>query len=145
MLDHKMQYFEGEVMATVSYAVLDPAAGQLRISSAGHFPPVIAAPGGRGALPEIGVDAPIGVADILRRRVTTLTLASGSVLCFFTDGLVERRGELLDDGIARLCATVAPGSPESVCISVMGALVGSEHPGDDIALLVLRWQREPPA
>lgn len=142
-LDQKMQYFEGEVMATMSYAVLDPASGQLRISSAGHFPPVIAAPGRRGALAEIAVDAPIGVADAPRRQVTTLTLASGAVLCFFTDGLVERRDEPLDDGIARLCATVSPGLPENVCISVMSALVGREHPGDDIALLALRWQREP--
>jgi phosphoserine phosphatase RsbU/P len=141
-LDQKMQYFEGEVMATMSYAVLDPASGQLRISSAGHFPPVIAVPGRRGALAEIAVDAPIGVADAARRQVTTLTLASGAVLCFFTDGLVERRDEPLDDGITRLCATVSPGPPENVCISVMGALVGSEHPGDDIALLALRWQRE---
>jgi sigma-B regulation protein RsbU (phosphoserine phosphatase) len=142
MLDRKMQYFEGEVMATVSYAVLDPASGQLRISSAGHFPPVIAVPGQRGALAEIAVDAPIGVADAPRRQVTTLTLVSGSVLCFFTDGLVERRDEPLDDGIGRLCAAVAPGLPENVCISVMGAMVGSQRPGDDIALLTLRWQRE---
>src|SRR5947207_14519256 len=62
-LDQKMQYSEGEVMATVSYALLDPASGGLRISSAGHFPPVIAAPGRRGALAEIAVDAPIGVTD----------------------------------------------------------------------------------
>jgi hypothetical protein len=142
MLDRKMQYFEGEVMATVSYAVLDPASRQLRISSAGHFPPVIAVPGQRGALAEIAVDAPIGVADTPRRQVTTLTIVSGSVLCFFTDGLVERRDEPLDDGIARLCAAVAPGPPENVCISVMGAMVGSQRPGDDIALLALRWQRE---
>ena len=144
-LDQKMQYFEGEVMATVSYAVLDPASGQLRISSAGHFPPVIAAPGQRGALAEIAVDAPIGVADIPRRQVTTLALAPGAVLCFFTDGLVERRDKPLDDGITRLCETVSSGPPENVCISVMRAMVGSEHPGDDIALLVLRWQREPPS
>ena len=140
-----MQYFEGEVMATVSYAVLDPASGQLRISSAGHFPPVIAVPGQRGALAEIAVDAPIGVADAPRRQVTTLALAPGAVLCFFTDGLVERRDKPLDDGLTRLCQTVSPGPPENVCISVMRALVGSEHPGDDIALLVLRWQREAPS
>jgi putative methionine-R-sulfoxide reductase with GAF domain len=145
MLDRKMQYFEGEVMATVSYAVLDPDSGQLRISSAGHFPPVIAVPGQRGALAEIAVDAPIGVADDPRRQVTTLTLAPGSVMCFFTDGLVERRDEPVDEGIARLCAAVVPASPENVCISVMGAMVGSEHPGDDIALLTLRWQRVPPS
>ena len=144
-LDQKMQYFEGDVMATVSYALLDPGSGQLRISSAGHFPPVVAAPGRCGALAEIAVDAPIGVADTPRRQVTTLALAPGTVLCFFTDGLVERRTKPLDDGITLLCKTVSPGAPENVCISVMRALVGSEHPGDDIAVLVLRWQHEAPS
>ena len=53
-LDHKMQYFEeNDVMATVSYAVLDPESGQLAISSAGHLPPVIAAPGQHAAMAQI--------------------------------------------------------------------------------------------
>jgi phosphoserine phosphatase RsbU/P len=69
----------------------------------------------------------------------------GAVLCFFTDGLVERRGELIDNGITRLCQTVTSGAPEDVCVSVMQALVGSQYPGDDIALLVLRWLPEQPA
>jgi phosphoserine phosphatase RsbU/P len=141
-LDHKMQYFEeGDVMATVNYAVLDPDSGQLRISSAGHFPPVIAAPGQRGAMAQIAVDPPIGVADAPVRQVTTLALAPGAVLCLFTDGLVERRDEPIDDGITLLCETVTPGPPEGVCASVMKVLVGSQYPGDDIALLVLRWMR----
>jgi serine phosphatase RsbU (regulator of sigma subunit) len=142
-LDHKMQYFEdGDVMATVSYAVLDPGSGQLRISSAGHFPPVTVAPGQHSAMTQIAVDPPVGVADAARRRVTTLTLAPGAVLCFFTDGLVERRTEPIDDRITRLCQTVTPGPPERVCASVMQALVESQYPSDDIALLVLRWLRE---
>jgi putative methionine-R-sulfoxide reductase with GAF domain len=142
-LDHKMQYFEeGEVMATVNYAVLDPDSGQLRISSAGHFPPVIAAPGQRGAMAQIAVDPPIGVTDTPVRQVTTLALAPGAVLCLFTDGLVERRDEPIDDGITLLCETVTPGAPEGVCALVMQALVGSQYPGDDIALLVLRWMRD---
>ena len=141
-LDRKMQYFEeGDVMATVSYAVLDPDSGQLRVSSAGHFPPVIAAPGQRGAVAQIAVDPPIGVADARRRQVTTLALAPGAVLCLFTDGLVERRDEPIDDGITRLCQAVTPGPPEDVCVSIMRALVGSQYPGDDVALLVLRWLR----
>jgi sigma-B regulation protein RsbU (phosphoserine phosphatase) len=142
-LDRKMQYFEeGDVMATVLYAVLDPDSGQLRISSAGHIPPVIAAPGQRGAMAQIAVDPPIGVADAPVRQVTTLALAPGAVLCLFTDGLVERRDEPIDDGITLLCETVTPGPPEGVCVSVMKALVGSQYPGDDIALLVLRWMRD---
>ena len=144
-LDDKMQYFEGDVMATVSYAVLDPDSGQLRISSAGHLPPVIASPGQHGAVAQIGVDPPVGVADVPARQVTTLALVPGAVLCFFTDGLVERRGELIDNGITRLCQTVTSGPPEDVCVSVMQALVGSQYPGDDIALLVLRWLQEQPA
>jgi phosphoserine phosphatase RsbU/P len=143
-LDRKMQHFEDEVMATVSYAVLDSASGRLRLSSAGHYPPVIAAPGERGALAEIAVDAPIGVAENIPRRVTTLTLVPGSAVCFYTDGLVERRNRPIDDGLTRLCAAMSAKSPEGVCVSVMGALVGREHPGDDIALLVLRWQPEAP-
>jgi sigma-B regulation protein RsbU (phosphoserine phosphatase) len=142
-LDRKMQYFEeGDVMATVLYAVLDPDSGQLRISSAGHIPPVIAAPGQRGAMAQIAVDPPIGVTDALVRQVTTLALAPGAVLCLFTDGLVERRDEPIDDGITLLCETVTPGPPEGVCVSVMQALVGRQYPGDDIALLVLRWMRD---
>jgi sigma-B regulation protein RsbU (phosphoserine phosphatase) len=142
-LDRKMQYFEeGDVMATVSYAMLDPDSGQLRVSSAGHFPPVIATPGQRGAVAQIAVDPPIGVADARRRQVTTLALAPGAVLCLFTDGLVERRDEPIDDGITLLCEAVTPGPPEGVCASVMQALVGSQYPGDDIALLVSRWMRD---
>ena len=141
-LDQKMQYFEGEVMATVSYAVLDPASGQAaRYHRRAISRRLSRPPGGRGVLAEIAVDAPIGVADAPDRQVTTLALVPGAVLCFFTDGLVERRNKPLDDGIALLCETVSPGPPETVCLSVMRALVGSEHPGDDIALLVLRWQR----
>jgi hypothetical protein len=50
--------------------------------------------------------------------------------------LVERRKASLDDGFRRLCAAVRPAPAEQVCITVMGALVGSMSPTDDIALLV---------
>jgi len=146
-LDRKMQYFEDNaIMATVCYAVLDPATGQLAVSLAGHLPPVIAAPGQHGALAEIAADLPIGIAHPARREVTTLTLAPGAVLCLYTDGLVERRDEPIDDGLARLCQAVMPGPPEDVCASAMQAMVGRRSPGDDIALLVLRWlPGQPPA
>src|SRR5579863_8589157 len=139
-LDRKMQYFEETpIMATVCYAVLDAGSGQLAISSAGHLPPVIAAPGQPTELAEIAVDIPIGVTNHFDRQVTTLTLAPGAVLCLYTDGLVERRYEHIDDGIARLCQAVTPESPEDVCATAMQTLVGHQSPGDDIALLVLRW------
>ena len=142
-LDRKMQYFEEHaIMATVCYAVLDPDSGQLAISSAGHLPPVIGAPGQDSTLAKIAVDPPIGITKRTGRQVTTLALPPGAVLCLYTDGLVERRHEHIDDGITRLCQTVTPGRPEDVCASAMQTLVGHQSPGDDIALLVLRWLPE---
>ncbi|HEX4258399.1 MAG TPA: PP2C family protein-serine/threonine phosphatase, partial [Streptosporangiaceae bacterium] len=129
-----------DIMATVSYTVADPSTWRARIASAGHFAPVVAAPGEEPVLADIAVGVPIGVADDPPRQTTTIQLAPGAVLCQFTDGLVERRGVLIDDRLGFLCRSVSPGPPESVCVSVMGALVGSEPVGDDVAILVLRWQ-----
>ena len=139
-LDRKMQHFESDVMATVSYTVADPSTGQAHIASAGHFAPVVAAPGEEPVLADIAVGVPIGVADDPPRQSSTIQLAPGTVLCQFTDGLVERRGVLIDDRLGFLCRSVSPGPPEGVCVSVMGALVGREPVGDDVAMLVLRWQ-----
>jgi hypothetical protein len=60
--------------------------------------------------------------------------------CFYTDGLVEHPGELIDDALDRLCQAVMAQSPEMACAAVMGALVGSEPVRDDIALLMIRRQ-----
>ncbi|HXP57659.1 MAG TPA: SpoIIE family protein phosphatase, partial [Streptosporangiaceae bacterium] len=86
------------------------------------------------------VGVPIGVADDAPRLGTTIQLAPGTVLCLFTDGLVERRHVLIDDRFAQLCRAVTPGAPESVCVTVMRELVGHDPIRDDIALLVLRWR-----
>ena len=139
-LDRKIQHFEPEAMATIAYAVLTPATGELAIASAGHFPPVVAVPGQPSGLGEIAVGVPIGVADHPVWQTTTLNLRPGTVLCLFTDGLVERRHTPIDDRLNRLSLTVTVDSPERVCAAVMGVLVGREAAGDDIALLVLRWR-----
>ena len=60
--------------------------------------------------------------------------------CFYTDGLVERRGELIDDGLDRLCRAVMAQPAEAACAAVMRALVGNEPARDDIALLMVRRQ-----
>jgi sigma-B regulation protein RsbU (phosphoserine phosphatase) len=143
-LDRKMQHFEPDAMATIAYAVLTPATGELAIASAGHFPPVVAVPGRPSALGEIAVGVPIGVADDPVRQTTTIGLAPGTVLCLFTDGLIERRHTPIDDRLARLSRVVAADPPENVCATVMRALVGREPAGDDIALLVLRWHPPQP-
>jgi putative methionine-R-sulfoxide reductase with GAF domain len=137
-LDRKVLHFEPQIMATVLYAMVDPSRQRLLVSSAGHPMPVLGAPGRPTAPLAVPVDPPIGVRLGLRRRTTTIELPPGGVVCLYTDGLVERRDRAPDAGLERLCLVVGSGSAEAVCATVMGRLVGTDLPGDDIAVLVLR-------
>ncbi len=143
-LDRKMQHFEGEVMATVLYAVIDPSLEEMRVCLAGHFAPVIACPGQPAELAKVTAGLVIGVAPGVRRAVTTVPIPPGALVCFYTDGLIERVGEPIDDGLARLCRAVRAEPAEAACAAVMQALVGADAPRDDIALLILRRQAAPP-
>ena len=137
-LDRKMQHFEPAALATVLYTVFDPALDQVHICTAGHFPPVIVRPGQPAELAQGARGVMIGVIPSARREVITLPIPPGTLLCFFTDGLIERPGQLIDDGLERLCRMVEPESPEAACAKVMSALVGNEPARDDIALLMIR-------
>jgi serine phosphatase RsbU (regulator of sigma subunit) len=137
-LDRKMQHFEPDAMATVLYAVFEPGLNQLHVALAGHFPPVIALPGQPAELAEVRLGAPIGVVPRAQRPVTTVPVPPGALLCFYTDGLVERPGEVIDEGLDRLCRAVTAQSPEAACATVMSALIGSEPARDDIAVLMIR-------
>jgi serine phosphatase RsbU (regulator of sigma subunit) len=135
-LDRKMQHFEPGPMATVAYGIFSPDREQFAVSLAGHFPPVIAEPGEPTMIPELPVDPPLGVQAGIRRRTSTLRVAPGTVLCLFTDGLIERRGSDIDADLRRLRVTA--GTAEQTCASVLAALVDGDALTDDIALLTLR-------
>ncbi|MFZ2047523.1 MAG: GAF domain-containing SpoIIE family protein phosphatase [Trebonia sp.] len=148
MLDRKIQYFEPNAMATVLYGLYTPGTGDFTVSSAGHLPPILAAPGGQAGLLPLRPDPPIGTADDLPRRSASFFIPPGALLCCYTDGLVERRGQVLDQGMDTLAATLgklvaavpaATTEPvaEEACAEIMRALVGSTAAQDDIAVLVL--------
>jgi serine phosphatase RsbU (regulator of sigma subunit) len=137
-LDRKMQHFEFGAMATVLYAVCDPELKWARIASAGHWPPVLAVPESDAALLDITPGILIGVDPYPRRRTTRVEIPPGAVLCLYTDGLIERRDSTIDTNLARLCEAIVPGPPDTVCGTVMAALIGREAVRDDVALLTLR-------
>lgn len=139
-VDQQVRHFEPETMATVCLAMFEPSLERLHLSSAGHPPPVFALPGHPAVLLEVASDHPVGVPGGLRRRTTTVTVPPGGLLCFYTDGLVDRRGSSLDVGLARLCELVMAGPVEGVCAKVMARLVGGDPPDDDVAMLALRRQ-----
>jgi len=141
-LDRKMQHFEPDALATVLYAVIEPGLDQMHVALAGHFPPVIARPGQPAELADVQTGALIGVVPRAQRPVTTVAIPRGTLLCFFTDGLVERPGEVIDEGLDRLCRAMTAQPPEVACAAVMGALVGSQPARDDIAMLMIRRHAE---
>ena len=125
-LSRKMRHFEPDAMASVLCAMISPSLDQVRMSSAGHLPPLIACPGQPPAWPRSrrcahrrGQPGP--------RRVTTMDLPPGALLCLYTDGLVERRDRSIDDGIARLSAAVPAADPETACAAIMLAMAGYTH------------------
>jgi serine phosphatase RsbU (regulator of sigma subunit) len=126
----------------VAYAVFDPGLDRVHICSAGHYPPVIAAAGQPAELADVPAGLLIGAAPGARRRVATIDISPGTLLGFYTDGLIERRGHPIDHGLALLCQTVTAQPPDAACAVVMTALVGSEPARDDIALLMFRRSPE---
>ena len=137
-LDKHVRHFQPHTIATVVCALLTPSTGALRMSSAGHPPPVLARPDGDVTTLVIPADLPLGVETGHPRHSINVSLRPGSVLCLYSDGLVERRGVVIDENIEKLRNTVTAQSPESVCVEVMRRLIGFTKPQDDVAVLVAR-------
>ncbi|MFD6679553.1 PP2C family protein-serine/threonine phosphatase [Micromonospora parva] len=137
-LDRKIHHFEAGTLTTAVYALITPDRTRVHVSSAGHLPPLLAVPDQPSVPVSLAVDRPLGVGrPVGNRRTTALDLPPGAALVFYTDGLVERRSEVIDTGIARLADAVRTGPAEALCDHIM-ATTAEEHPNDDIALLVIR-------
>ncbi|HEX5740783.1 MAG TPA: SpoIIE family protein phosphatase [Pilimelia sp.] len=138
MLDRKIHHFEAGSLATALYAVISPDRAAVHVSLAGHLRPVLALPGQQPTMPPIPVDPPLGIGLAGRpRRTEVLDFPPGAALVCYTDGLVERRGEVIDTGFARLIEAVHPSSAEEMCATVMLGAAADQHT-DDIALLAVR-------
>ena len=127
--------------ATVVYAIVDTNKGVLRFSSAGHPPPVVAYPDGRVELLEGGRGLPLGTGLHPKYRQSVVELPAGSIVVLYTDGLVERRGHTIDDGIAALVAAIgaAPKDSERLLEHVLDELVLRAERADDVAILAARF------
>jgi serine phosphatase RsbU (regulator of sigma subunit)/anti-sigma regulatory factor (Ser/Thr protein kinase) len=135
-LDRMVVRLESSEMATVLYAILERANGTVRFSSAGHLPPVLAAPDGRVEVVEARSDPPIGTGFHVRHN-HSLRIPEGGTLLLYTDGVVERPGTSIDTGIALLCDAVEPGPAEPSCTRIVARLLGDEPPIDDFAVLAI--------
>ena len=130
------------VLAQVEQSPADRTRGvrRLRWSSAGHLPPMLRTPDGQVRVLTTPPDVLLGVDAGTERSERVAELVDGATLLLYTDGLVERRDTVLDDGIddlRRVFAAVGGGCPEEVCDGIIAAVRDDDHE-DDVALLVLR-------
>ncbi|MFF6877492.1 SpoIIE family protein phosphatase [Streptomyces sp. NPDC012474] len=128
----------GEIGATCLYAVYDPVSRVCTLASAGHLPPVVLLPDGAVSVVQLAPGPLLGVGG-LPFESTELELPEGSLLAFYTDGLIEARDRDVSLGLDRLCDALAHPVPslEVTCDAILKALL-PDSPPDDVALLLAR-------
>jgi serine phosphatase RsbU (regulator of sigma subunit) len=110
----------------------------LTYSSAGHLPQLIIVEG-MARLIESPPDPPLGVVrSASRHPSSSVDLRDGATLVLFTDGLVERRDESIDESLARLELTVRSWPPlglEGLLDRLFDVAAGGVD--DDVAILAV--------
>jgi anti-sigma regulatory factor (Ser/Thr protein kinase) len=129
----------GGECATVFCGILDPGTGELRYSSAGHPPGIVVRPDGQTDLLDGARSLPLAIRADAGRTEASYLLPARSTLLLYTDGLVERRGRAITDGIAAAGAAVreaGPDSLEALAEQVMTGLAPAGGYEDDVALVL---------
>ncbi|WP_344466625.1 SpoIIE family protein phosphatase [Kitasatospora kazusensis] len=128
---------EGQ-FATCVCVVFDPVDRSCVACCAGHLPPVIGDASGAAHLLELPAGIPLGIGGVPFESVE-FTLPEDGILVLYTDGLVERRDQDLDEGLELLRRTVADRRPtlEETCDAVLDTLGAHAGAGqDDIAVIM---------
>ncbi|MEN3586380.1 SpoIIE family protein phosphatase [Streptomyces sp. ZYX-F-203] len=139
LLDGLAADIDPHQIATCVYAVHDPHEDKLVYASAGHLPILVRDDEGRVSRADEPTGPPLGTGGWIHSS-GSVPLRPGSTAVLYTDGLVERRNEDLDQGIAMLEGALAgaTGTPQVVCDRlVRRSGVTPEH-DDDVAVLVLQ-------
>ncbi|MEJ1200759.1 MULTISPECIES: SpoIIE family protein phosphatase [unclassified Streptomyces] len=139
LLDGLATEIDANQIATCVYAIHDPNEGRLVYASAGHLPILVRDENGTVQRADEPTGPPLGTGGWMHSS-GSIALTPGSTAVLYTDGLVERRNEDLDEGIAALerALSGATGTPQVVCDRlVRSAGVTPDH-DDDVAVLVLQ-------
>jgi len=124
--------------ATVWYGQYEPSSRLLVFANAGHVPPLVVDAHGAQYLEDVH-GPPVGAFDRTTFGESCCALEPGTTLFLYTDGLIERRKSGLDDGLARLRASMPSNDvdPEQTCDAVVRSLAAGSS-DDDIAVLAVR-------
>ncbi|WP_329416278.1 SpoIIE family protein phosphatase [Streptomyces sp. NBC_00704] len=136
------RFVEGAEATTVVTTFIDRESRTITYSCAGHPPPALVRPDGAVTFLDRATDPPLAARpEHLPRPQARLAFVEGSTLVLYTDGLIERRGEDIDRGLARLAESLAHHrhrAPETLADALLGDLLPASGTTDDTALIVLR-------
>ncbi|MFJ9246856.1 PP2C family protein-serine/threonine phosphatase [Streptomyces sp. NPDC101776] len=133
---------DGAESATVVTTFVDFDRHTITYSSAGHPPPALVHPDGRVEFLDRATDPPLDARpDPISRPQATTAFSPGSTLVLYTDGLIERRREDIDKGLARLADSLVRHrniDPEVLADAVLLELLPHGGATDDTALVIVR-------
>lgn len=135
-LDDFVEPLRDAQMATIAYAEINTSTGQVRYACAGHLPPLVLTGDGTAAYLWDGRSRPIGLSSSHRAEAVT-TLARGSRMLLYTDGLIERRTRGIDAGLNALELAAVRDDEDLASLSdrLMAELLADEEHPDDVCLL----------
>lgn len=132
----------GAENTTVANAFIDWDTHDIIYSSAGHPPPALVEKDGTVQFLDQATDPPLGARpEHASRPQATVPFDEGAFLILYTDGLVERRGEDIDTGLARLAGSLArhqKADPETLADALLADLFPADGVTDDTALVIVR-------
>ncbi|MCU7821258.1 SpoIIE family protein phosphatase [Kitasatospora sp. DSM 101779] len=139
-LNRMLCHERGNYTATAVCGRLDPATLTLDWARAGHLPPVVTRGGGEARLLEMPDGMLLGAVPGARYRPARLRLEPGDTLLLYTDGLVERRGGDLGEGVHRLVEALRDYRADDIegCLDHVLRRLGAPNPLDDTCLVGLR-------
>jgi anti-sigma regulatory factor (Ser/Thr protein kinase) len=140
-LDAVAELIPGAFCTTVLVAIFDTESRVLTYSRAGHVPGLLVAPGPVATVLTGAGSVPLAVRTDTPRPQEYVVLSPGTTLMLFTDGLVERRTESIDDGIARVANVLiaeANSPVDAVAERVLRELAPEGGYDDDVAIVVCR-------
>ncbi|WP_267063703.1 PP2C family protein-serine/threonine phosphatase [Streptomyces mirabilis] len=127
---------------TAVLSVIDSTNRTIAYSSAGHPPPALLHPDGTVDFLDQATDPSLGARpEPTPRPQAETAFTEGATLVLYTDGLIERRREDIDVGLARLADSLTRhqgAAPETIADALLADLIPPAGATDDIAVVVLR-------
>ncbi|MFF4685411.1 SpoIIE family protein phosphatase [Streptomyces sp. NPDC001307] len=135
-----------ELFASCLYLRLDPARGRAVMARAGHPPPLLRRPDGQVRVLDLAGGPLLGIDPDAVYPTTEVSLAPGSVLVLYTDGLVETPGTDIEEaliGLAALLSEIGDHPLERLADEVIRHSAAARERSDDVAVLLLRACERP--